>query len=504
MTQSIRKNLVMLPNGKYESELDKPAVAAYLKNVYIDRESEKVRRTKAKLLTDLYEHKGDDAMSRMIDAVFKDAQVKEERKKWIAYSRSNPTKRITDEISVVYQEPAMRSVSGVQDNERYQKIIAQSRQDEVFRKMNQMANLHKALFVRPRVTVIDEDTREASIDLALPSNVCAIRHPNDPTKSIGVIVTTGYYGQVNLENGYPAYEVWTDHEKFSLNSQARLIENTWVEHGLGVNPWIYFSIEPPIGDLWFDGAGNDMLSGHMAIWFLNVQMMKESKSKNRQAALQGDMTTAARSQVADSEVPIELSDGTTISNIETGVDTEEYRDNANHFLEYLANNYGISAGILKHQGVQSADARELMRAPIQEIRKSQVKVFHEFERKFVEVQAKVIARDMPNMAFSTEGWTIHFGTTLTALSEKEELDVFEKRRTLGVTNTALYLMKKHGISEQQAMDLIQKNVEVELKRNVLMRPLQRVNGSMGQENHLADAPVDNAEPTIEETNDPSQ
>lgn len=478
----------MMPSGEVPAPLPEGGVASYIYKRYISSKTETERRVAAQVRNELYNDGGDVVMAGMIDRVFKDAQVRALRKEWIPFAKSNnPTKRIINEISTVYQEPAIRTVSGDENNRRYNEVVRLSKQDEVFEKVNALVNLHRALFVRPRVCVVDSTTRVPAIDIATPADAYAIRHPNDPTRCIAVVISTGYHGASTLTD-VPAYEVWTDFEKFQLTSDGRIVTGSWVDHGLGVNPWVFLSMEPPSKGVWPATSGKDIEAGHLAIWFLNIQILKESKSQNRQNVFQGDTTMLARGQMADSESALEIPDGTVMSTVDSGVDTQQYRDNANHILEALANSYGISAGVLHHQGVQSAEARELMRAPIEELRRKQTKVFHTFERDFAVVQSAVMRSDLPALAFNTDGWTILFGETRKPSSKKDSLETFEQERRLGLTNSIEYLMGLRGISYEQAQQVIQDNIDIELARNILMRPLNQINGSLGADNEIVQQP----------------
>lgn len=479
MPESIKSILPMMPNGTVPAPLPEGGVASYIYKKYLSSKPEMERRVSAQIRNDLYNDGGDAAMAGMIDTVFKDPDVRTLRKQWIPFAKSNnPTKRIINEISTVYQEPAIRTVSGDENNRRYNEVVRLSRQDEIFEKVNAMVNLHRAVFVRPRVCVVDSNTREPAIDIATPADAYAIRHPNDPTRCIAVVISTGYHGATTLTD-VPAYEVWTDYEKFQLTSDGRIVVDSWIEHGLGVNPWVFLSMEPPSKGIWPAMSGKDVEAGHLAIWFLNIQILKESKSNNKQNVFQGDTTSLARGQMSDSESALEVPEGTLISTIDAGVDTQQYRDNANHILEQLANSYGISAGVLHHQGVQSAEARELMRAPIEELRRKQMKVFHSFERRFVDAQEAVMRRDMPEMSFRAVDWAIKFGETRKPSSMKDSLETFEHERRLGLTNSIEFMMALRGLTYEQAEAAIQDNIDIELARNILMRSLNEINGSMG-------------------------
>lgn len=492
MSQSITETIAMLPDGGSADAVPITGVASYIFNNYVKRDEETARRAAAQNRTDLYNDLGDELMMGLIDKVFTDADVKRLRKHWVQFAKfNNPTKRIINELATVYQSKATRRVDGDQNNAIYQKVIAASRQDEVFSQVNAMLLLHRAIFVRPRVRVVSKTHREPAIDIATPADAYAIRHPLDPTYCVAVVIVTGYYGSSSLDDRFPAFEVWTDHEKFLLNSSGAVIPGSHIPHGLGSNPWLFLTIDPPQKEIWPRGSGADLVAGHLAIWFANIQMLKETKSLNRQQIMTGDLTTGARGQVAESEMPVELPDGATIQTVDMGVDTKQYRENANHILEQMANNYGISAGVLHHQGVQSAEARELMRAPIKEQRMQQIKVFREFEQRFVIMQSIVMSSDHRDMAFSPDGFMVKFGEVRTPLSPKESLEVFEKARTLGVTNTERYLMDEHGLTSMQARQWIAENVAVELVRNELLRPLAEINGTMAAENSSGKTPQEN-------------
>lgn len=479
MPESIKSVLGMMPNGTLAKEMEPQEVASYLYRKYVSSKPENDRRKEAELKNELYNDGGDVEMGRLIDRVFTDKDVRALRKHWIRYAKyQNPTKRIFREISTVYSEPAIRSVSQTENNRRYQEVIRQSKQDQVFARANVLVNLHRAIFVRPRVLLIDGTQRKPAIDIATPADAYAVRHPNDPTHCVAVIVATGYHGSISLED-YPSYEVWTDFEKFSLTAKGAIVKDSWVEHGLGMNPWRFLTVDPPEKNVWPQSSAEDVVAAHLAIWFQNLQALKESKSQNKQNYLQGDSTMLVRGQMADSEGILELPDGTIPGTIDNGVDTQQYRDNANHILEHLANSYGMSAAMVRHQGIQSAEARELMRVPVEELRRDQIKVFRAFEEDFVHAQEAVMQSDYPELGFSADGWSIRFGESRKPVTTKDSLETFKQERELSLTNTVTYLMERHGINEEQAKAQIEKNVETELERNISLRPLTRVSGSMG-------------------------
>lgn len=122
-----------------------------------------------------------------------------------------------------------------------------------------------------------------------------------------------------------------------------------------------------------------------------------------------------------------------------------------------------------------------MRAPLKELRREQQIYFREFEREFADIQSMVLMEDMDEMAFSPDGWSIDFGEPSAPIDPKTELEVFEHKRRLGLTDTVEEIMRRNpDLTPKQALDVLEGHIELETVRNLLMRPLQQFSGSMAQ------------------------
>jgi hypothetical protein len=149
----------------------------------------------------------------------------------------------------------------------------------------------------------------------------------------------------------------------------------------------------------------------------------------------------------------------------------------------------MSAAMINQQGVQSAEAREMMRMPLRELRKHQQIPLRRLEQRLALVMIAVLRVDDPSSPFLFEpsGWRIEFGDTQTPLDPVKETDLFIKQRAAGLDNTIAFLQRRRpGMSAEQALEQMIANVDVETARNQLMRPLQAISGSMG-----AAAPTEN-------------
>lgn len=494
-TRSILQTLATMPSGTFEAPLDTSELAVYLRDQY-DTDAEKARNERHALRDELYRDGGCNYMVSVIDKVYRDDTVRELRKQWVPFARfNNAIKRIVKDLSTVYTEPARRTVDN--DDEKYQDVLKRFGMDERMIEINRLFNLHRTLLVRPRVRIDDAGERSLVLDIATPASVRAVMHPNDNTLVIGWLVRTAYRPARRVDS-VPAWTLWTKHEVALLDDRFHIIAGTYKEHGIGLNPWVPLTAHESMPGFWPGEEGEDLVAATVTIWFSGVSLLKETKSATKQPIIQGDMTTASRQQVMDSEVPAELPEGTAVTTVDMSMDLSLFTGTADHVLERAANNYGMSMAQVTHQGVQSAEARELMRVPLRELRLEQQTPFRKFEFNLALAMAAVLKKDWPELAFDPTGWRIDFGEPQTPLSGMDRLVIFEKARTAGLDNTVAYLLRLNpDLTEDQARDIIAQNIEIETWRNELMRPLQEISGSLG-------ADVPGAPPDEEAPNDGQQ
>ncbi len=478
-TVPINTVLATMPTGTVEAPLDTSELARYLRD-QLDTEPEKKRNESHALRDELFRDGGCKYMESVIDTVYSDDQVKQLRKKWVPFARfNNAIKRIVKELSTVYTEPALRSVDGDENNSRYQEMLKLCLMDTRMVEINRLFNLHRALLVRPRVRVDEAGERSVVLDVATPASVRALLHPNDSTLVVGWLIKTSYR-TARKTMATPAWTLWTKHEVALLDDRFNVISGTYKEHGLGVNPWVPITAHPGMAGFWPGEEGQDLVAATVAIWFTNISLLKETKSATKQTIIQGDTTTSARQQVMDTEVPAELNDGTAVNTVDMSMDLAIFTGTSDHALERAANNYGISMAQMTHQGVQSAEARDLMRVPLRELRLEQQTPFRVFEFLLVTALAAVLHVDWPEMAFEVVGWRMDFGEPQTPLSPMERLVIFAKARSEGLDNTIAYLMRLNpDLTAEQAEEIVEENIRVETWRNQKMRPLMKISGAMG-------------------------
>jgi hypothetical protein len=494
VSTSIYEIMAMLPSGTMPLgatgqviKLSPDELGAYLEKA-IGGEDERQRNADHILRDQLYRDGGVRFMCGVIDKVFKDRDVQQKRKEWVPYARfTNPLKRIINKISTVYARPAKRTVKNGDD--KYQALLKALRFDEQMLQLSRLLNLHRALLAGFRNRRNPDGTLTPVLDIATPANVRAVVHPMDDKLVVGWVVRT-CYKPVRASADTPVWMLWTDHERVGLRDNMSVITETYQVHELGVNPWVPVTLSPPQSGFWPGEEGQDLVAARIAVWMQGVLMLKESKSATKQTVITGDGTATARGQSADSETPTELTDGQSVQTIDMSMDLKMFEDASDHITHHAALDYGMSEAIVNNQGVQSAEARELMNEPLYEIRDQQQTPLREFERSMMTVMSAICTIENPELAFDPDGWELSFGNAKLKLDPAKEQEVFEKRRAAGLTSTVDFMCEQRDITPEAAQLELEDNIKQETLRNELMRPLQAISGSMGADTPGTDTGTD--------------
>jgi len=493
VTRPIAEALSVLPDGSVAGKVLTPAeVGEYLRKHYLTPE-ESARRERHALRNILYADGGCEYMCSVIDLVFQDEDVRKLRKAWVRHARfSNSLKRIVNEGSTVYAEPAARTVGGGETNEaKYAELMESALIDEVFDYANRMLNLHRAILIGPRVRVDGdpaEGNRSLVYDVVTPDNVIAVVDPNDATRVIAWGVRVAYRSARAAWTAEPAWCLWNDHESWLLDKNLDPI-GAPTPHDFGVNPWIGVTYHAEaIAGFWPGEEGEDLVAAQVAIWMANVLLLKETKSATTLPVVSGDVSSAAHGQAADSERGIMAPEGTSITTVDMSMDTTMFTKAGDFALEKVGNNYGMAMGVLTHQGTQSAEARDLLLEPLRQLRRKQIKVFRRVERGLAKLTSIIVAKDAPRLAFEVESFSCNFGEPQSLQDEATRLVNYEKKSAIGLTNPVDYYRTfiDPDASEDDALRAIERNIRIKGVCMLLMRPLMAMSGEMGARAAAAD------------------
>lgn len=454
-------------------------VARFLRDTVWNHDANKERKRKAAMRQAFYAGGGDEAMVEMLGQVFKDPDVIELRRQWIAHAKhNNVLRRAIHELATVYSQPAARIVADDANNARYATMQRATRMHEVMQRVNRLGYLHRAVFLYPRTRLNAAGKFEPVLELVTPDRFDVIVHPEDPTLLLGVSIDLALSSATALLR-LPTRVVITATELIEVDSEGMFIESSLRPHEFGRIPGVLYCVDAPAGGMFDSRATDDLESAHRAVWFENILLLKESKSATKTLVLSGDVSATAQGQADDSERSAVLQDGTSATTIDRSMDLKMFRDTSRDIYETAAANHGIPPNVIAHGSIASADARELVRAPLRELRLAQQVPLRDVERELAEVQAAVYA-PIPEVAFNTDGWSIDFADPQTPLGQKEALEVFEQERRLTLTSTIAEVMRRNpDLSREAAMATIEEWIDDELWRNQLIRPTQAISGSAG-------------------------
>ena len=464
-----------------------PELARYLRETYWENQDNKTRKANAARRGAFYAGGGDECMAELLTEVMQDKDTIELRRQWIRHAKhNNVLRRAINELATVYSAPAARTVDGDDNAAAYAEMQRRVRQDEVMQRVNRLGYLHRAVFVYPRVRLNAAGQREPVLEVVTPDRFDAITHPADPTMLVAISLDLATKSVTGMRQH--ARLVITATETIAVDDAGMFDERTLTPHAYGRIPGVLYCVDAPSGGLFDSRATDDLESAHRAVWFENILLLKESKSATKQVVINGDVSRTARGQMSDTEGDMVLQEGTTATTLDRSMDLAMFRATARDIYETAAANHGIPPSLLGHAGTQSADARELIRTPLKELRLTQQVGLRDVERDLATVQAAVYA-GIPGCAFAVDGWSIDFADPQTPLGQKEALDVFEKERGLGLTSTEAEVMRRNpDLTKAQARMLIAQWDEDETWRIGLMKDRLAASGAMGVSPNAA--PVD--------------
>ena len=473
-------------------------VGEHLKTFYVENADETRRRGHCALLDQFYEGKGDDEMTRVVQIMWADPKNQKRRldvKNAGLDKFNNVIARVAQEKATVYSEPPRRKVG--KDNETYQAFLEVLGQDDTMEELDRKMAIYEDVLLWYRVRITPTGEREPLLEVVSPASFWAIAHPKDRTLLIGVIFDQRLPMSKPEE---PAYRVWTDDQTFVMNAKCEIFTGSIEAWPIGMMPGVLCSTRKPgsKATLLAPCPSSDLLSAQRAVRLQDLNLAKESISANRQTYVTGDTSATAMGQTADTDTEVFLGEGVQASAIDKGLDQTQFRDNATYTVDTTSSNHGLPPAVLHQRDAASGAEIELRRIPIRELRKERIPVFRRIEHRIARVMSLVnglresldenqdpvlIPGDMPEHAFDIEGWSIDFGEIQQPLTESESLDVFEKKRRLGLTDNYEEEMRRNPDirSYDEAKAIVSDRIKRQTEFVAEQKELMALNGSLGSE-----------------------
>ncbi len=451
-------------------------VGDFLRDRYITNKVEKARMASAAKRDAYYEGQGDSHIIRLIEVAFTDVKNRRLRSDLVGQAKwNNVIKRVSHETAMVYSEPARRKIT--EGDEAYQAFVELISMDAAMRELDRKLVYHEDVWVQYRVR---KEVKEPVLEVISPASFWAVCSPTDRTHLIAIIIDeTPPSGRKHDHH----FRVLCADETFSLDGACTVMQNTHKTHTLGRLPGVLASTRLPSAKarLLAECPAADLTAAHETVWFLNVLLVKESKSSTKQTIFSGDTSATAPGQGSDTESDMVIGEGVSAQTIDRGMDLSQFRDNADHILERAGANHGLPPSVLHHQSASSGSEIHLRRIPLRELRRQRIPIMRNVEKHIAEIQSAVNETELPEHNFSVVGWGIDFGEVQQPLTESEADAVFEERRRLGLTSTLDEIMRRNPDvkTHEEADTILKMNIARETNRVIEMNALMAANGSMG-------------------------
>ena len=465
-------------------------VARILRTNYLDSQAEKDRIAEMELRIDLYEDRTEAILKAQIDENYEHAARRAQLRRVMDESLfMNLTRRIINEISTVYSESALRSVTA--GNDQYQLFLRDVRFQRQMEITNQRLNLCNEVVVWFGTRGDGAGNNEPRMRVITPDKFWAIGDPNNPLELVALVLKLDSKGVERIETS-PWYTLWTADEKMYLDRAWRPAEGFEVmSNPIGRIPGELLHRQMPTTKLLDDDTGKDLVSGHKAINLINLLLMEEQKSGSVLGYAQGDVKQMATGQALHRSFIAHIPEDVTMGSIDLKSDPATFIATAKTVVHQIAANYGIPSDVfdLSHDA-KSGFELSVRRTKLKEMRRDQIDDFTDHERVLNGTSSAVmVAEASSTYHFAPEGFQIDFGEQEIPRSRKEALENRKMARNMGLSNPIDEIIRDNpDLNETQAEAVLKRNVNIYA---AFIEVIRALNIPTGVQNSFGQSPEDN-------------
>lgn len=465
-----------LPSGHRVEGRTYVQIAKMLKQEYLDSDTEKARQKEIAERIDFYCDRFEPHVRDLVRRQFGHRLIINEKQKLVPEaSYQNLVKRIIDETSTHYAEPAKREVAV--GNDGYQRFLTSV---DFHRKMDLVAkhrNLCNEVLVWFGVRGDGEGNNQPRMRLITPDQFWAVSDPYDPAELVAYVIKLPARG-VDRKDRDPHYVLWSDDaiayldrhwqivQGFRFPDDAQQIEPGVIANPIGRIPGVLVHRSVVTDKLLDADPGRDLIRAQRTISLLSLLLIDEQKNGTVLVYAQGRTKDLANGQPLDRRFVVEVPEDVILNSIDLQAKPESYLQTASAVIRQVAANYGIPGDVFDLSfGATSGFEIQLKRARLREIRRHQAKDFAAIERELCEVAAVVMdAEASPEYRFSADGFTIDFGEPEVPRSAKEKLEVRQLARKLGLSNPIDEVRSDNpDLDDEGAREVIQRNLTIWLE-----------------------------------------
>jgi len=381
----------------------------------------------------LFEDDGEAVIKDEINRIFSDPTVKQRVYGFARLAKSqNLAKRIIMELArPAYVVPPVRTVDPADEQERFSRLVTESVTDERMSHGLVMGLVENAAFVQDRYVA----RLGRVVTSVVPADcVAVVQDPDDPLLEMALIVDKPVLKTDGTRVLWRVY--WDDEVKFQLDESGNVVPfakggPAVTPHGLGRIPFTAVHTVTRTGaDYWNLTSNDDLFETQKAVSLLMLLALRKLKARGfRSLIVTGDLRNFPKGQLLDEEVPIQAPEGTQVTETAEEAAAKNYLEMIEALEMRAAANRGISRARMNQD--KAGDDTGLM-----EQRGGTIQIMRPVELARFEV-LKAISREYPDPArrLSPEAtMAIDYGEIEHRVDPKEELEIWEARRRMGVAS----------------------------------------------------------------------
>lgn len=461
---------------------------AALKSFFNAKENaDSMRRKEAEARLNYLEDDWKPYLLRKLSEIYNTENAREIRK--LADTSNNPSKRIIDELSTIYDEPptwAFGELVTPEQREQWGEILETASHEVQLPENNRIVNAcnESAIWV-----TLDETRTALSFQVIDPSRIIAWQFPNNPTKPWALMI---FMGMVDSTGGKP-YWLYMSADPMDPNRSnfhrrdldGREIPGTRIPNpyrddlGLPVLPVEIYHRRAPRGRLWDRTSGNDLFELTLLLGVLESAINHLVRTDSHaQKYVSGKLSSSSSVRAGTLDVlsfqshdgsPIAIGQFLSQSNWDGlgGITTRK--------LQNVLNNHGMSLGDFRLEGSPASGfALRVRKERVVEQRRRQIPLFRTHDRNLYRIVQAVWNFELTNSESAVDGLELPprsiakpdpkyapYQQPLTVQERQTEHALTLERIRLGLDNPVDVLMRENpGMSREDAESRLLENVEI--------------------------------------------
>lgn len=385
---------------------------------------------------------------QVINRVFKDRKVRGDRYDMVELAEHrNITRGIVDEISSLYDRPALRSMPSESATNSYRGICKLLDVDDIMQEGLRLTTLCNDVLVWSTVN----SAGKPSLRLITPDLFDAIPLPDDATAIAALLFDRAPDSPDNAKA--ICFELWDAEFRYLLNRDGRLVDEFGnfathpVPHGQRGLPGFIMHRRKPMEFLLDARHGADITSAHLAVFLIDCMILRLAKSQGeRQPILTGDMANVATRQSLDGETPLALPPGVIATMLDSKTSPEHYIQVKSDIIAGIEAAYGVDYGDRNDQSGTSFIAR---RSKLVELREEHRRRSLMHERELCDL-----------LGFDGNSLAVDYREQAVAVSATDEVALLRDKVKMGLDSPIDFLMRKNpDLTRAEAFASFERNIE---------------------------------------------